>query len=66
MHYPDLSTSTTVEHHTVIAQLLAEEDHLPVAQRQHNVRDTLDWRRHADAFEAEMTRRGLPFQPIGW
>lgn len=66
MNERHLTTASLAELHGTIARLLAKEDATPPAMHQHCVRETLDWRRQSDAFEAELARRGAPFRPTSW
>lgn len=66
MNIPGLSDSSLRDLHALIAEVLAADDQLPEGKKRWGVREYSDWRRQSDAFEAEMTKRGLPFTPTKW
>lgn len=53
--------------HEGIRTALADDDATPRSKpKRFGVRDTPDWRRWADALEAELSSRGLTFSQINW
>jgi hypothetical protein len=58
---------TLQEDHQRIADGLADEDaNSGEIRHLKNYRGHSDWREMADAFEAVMRERGIPFTPIRW
>jgi hypothetical protein len=49
-----------------VAAALAEDDATTEGDKPFGVRTYADWRRHADALEAELSKRGADFTPISW
>lgn len=63
-----LTTQTLLELHHCIAACQRVDDEA-IARGQHYVYGTRrykSWSEQADAFEAELHRRKVEFQPIGW
>jgi hypothetical protein len=52
--------------HDAIVSRKAEEFAVPVEDQVYGVRKYPDWKEQADAFEAEMTKRGIAFRQIRW
>jgi hypothetical protein len=54
--------------HQLIAEAQAADDAATAGERRRpfGVRDYPEWRRQADAYEAEMKKRGLIFKHIEW
>jgi len=65
MNIPDLSDELLRALHRLIHEALSD-DASPDGAKSYGVREYPDWKRDADAFEAEMTKRGIPFDPIDW
>lgn len=66
MDIPSLSDGSLKDLHNLIAETLAVDDALPAGGKRWGVREYPDWRRQADAFEAEMEKRSIKFIPISW
>jgi hypothetical protein len=65
MNIPGLMDQSLRDLHALIAECLAADDNAP-GERPFGVREYRDWRRQADAFEAELRTRNLAFNPIQW
>lgn len=62
-----LSTPTLAELHANIRFCLHEDDNAPAWRYwEYGVRKYRDWAIQRDEFEAELTRREIPFTPIVW
>jgi hypothetical protein len=68
MNIPGLTNDALIALHELIAEAQADDDAAAAGQRRRpfGVREYPDWRRQADAYEAEMKKRGLVFKHIGW
>jgi hypothetical protein len=68
MNIPGLTNDALIAVHQLIAKAQAADDAAAVGERRRpfGVRDYSEWRRQADAYEAEMNRRRLGFTPIDW
>ncbi len=75
-HYAALSDTSVKALHDGILRAAAHDDRLTDAERSiaqkfgsnlsyFGVAEYKDWRDHARALEAEMTRRSIAFQPLG-
>jgi hypothetical protein len=68
MNYPAFTNESLTMMYEGIRGALAADDAL---ERDHRfpvfrVRDTLEWKKHATALEAEMLQRGMSFLLIDW
>lgn len=62
-----LSNPTLIGLHANIGHALYVDDNTPTGRdRVYGVRTYRDWAIQRDQFEAEMTRREIPFMPIVW
>jgi hypothetical protein len=67
MDVPKLSTNGIRMMHDAIGARLKEEDALPAGQpKTYGVRDHADFKKLADEFEAELTKRNIPLTKIVW
>jgi len=66
MNIPGLTDQSLKDLHVLISETLAADDKLPPGKKKWGVREYPDWRRQADAFEAEMKKRRIAFDPIKW
>ena len=68
MNYPAFTNESLTMMYEGIRGALAADDALEKDHREpvFRVRDTLDWKKHAAALEAEMLKRGMSFQLIDW
>jgi hypothetical protein len=65
MDIQKLTDGSLKDLHALIKEALARDDANPGAET-YGVRKYGDWRKQADAFEAEMAKRGIDFDPIRW
>lgn len=62
-----LSNPTLIALHANIGHALYEDDNAPAGRvLEYGVRTYGDWAIQRDQFEAELTRREIPFTPIVW
>jgi len=68
MNIPGLTNHGLMALHQLIAEAQAADDAATAAQKRRpfGVRDCPERRRQADAYEAEMKKRGLVFKLIEW
>lgn len=68
MNIPGLTNDALVAVHQLIAEAQAADDAAAAGERRRpfGVRDYSEWRRQADAYEAEMNKRRLVFKNIDW
>jgi hypothetical protein len=66
MEISTLSNTALKDLHSVIVKRKADEFAVPPAKQVYGVRKYPDWKEQADAFEAEMKKRGIAFRPIKW
>jgi hypothetical protein len=68
MNIPGLTNHALTALHQLIAEAQAADDAATAGERRRpfGVRDYPGWRRQADAYEAEMKKRGLDFKHIEW
>jgi hypothetical protein len=66
METKELSNNALKCMHGAIRHALDEDDARPTGPKPYGVRETADWRRQADEFEAELTKRSQLFEPIIW
>ncbi|MGO8954969.1 MAG: hypothetical protein ACLPWS_01115 [Rhodomicrobium sp.] len=66
MNIPGLSDQSLRDLHKLIREALAKDDASTTGAKAYGVREYPDWKRDADAFEAEMTARGISFDKIDW
>ncbi len=62
MRIDDMTTTSLVELHALVAECLAIDDSCLLCSKEFGVREHRDWRLQADAFEAELTRRQVDWQ----
>ncbi len=68
MNYHEFTDEALLMMHYGTRGALAVDDELTKlgAERRFRVRETSDWRRHADDLEAEMSKRGIVFEALDW
>ena len=68
MNYQAFSNDALLMMHHGTRGALAVDDELTKLGEEHRfqVRETSDWKKHADDLEAEMSRRGMIFDVIDW
>ena len=66
MNIPGLTTQSLLDLHGLIRHALEEDDRNPETEKKYGVRIYPDWRKQADAIEAELSVRKVPFTPIPW
>jgi hypothetical protein len=68
MNYQAFTNESLTMMYESIRGALAAGDALKGQDREtrFRVRETPEWRKHAAALEAEMLRRGMPFEVIDW
>ncbi|MDW9902093.1 hypothetical protein GOA77_09480 [Sinorhizobium meliloti] len=63
----ELPTSSILDLHATIRRCLHDDDNAPRWRDwEYGVRTYRDWANQRDEFEAELTRREIPFTPIVW
>lgn len=66
MRINGFTTETILEFHSKIAESLDKDDANPSPAKVYEVRTFPDWRELRDEIEAELSQRGVPFDPIVW
>ena len=68
MNYHEFTDEALLMMHYGTRGALAVDDELTKlgAERRFRVRETSDWRKHADDLEAEMSKRGIVFEALAW
>ena len=67
MNIPGFSTNGLLMMHASIIQALAIDDNIVEGNEKiYGVRDSVDWRQHADAIELELNNRSVNFSAITW
>lgn len=67
MHIPTLTDDSLKDLHTAIKEALKKDDDTAEGlDKPYGVRQHGDWRRDADAYEAELDRRELLYDKIIW
>lgn len=66
MNVPELTDASLLDLHPLIRECLAADDGSPKDKKRYGVREYPDWRRQADAFESELTKREISFTKIDW
>jgi hypothetical protein len=68
MNYHQFTDDALLMMHYGTRGALAVDDELARlgAERRFRVRETSDWKQHADDLEAEMSKRGIVFEVIDW
>ncbi len=66
MKIKGLTDKSLEDLHKLIYKALEEDDAAPAGQKPYEVREHYGWKKQADAFEAEMDRRGIAHQKIKW
>jgi hypothetical protein len=66
MNYSALTTQSLIDLHTAVVEALAADDRTLPMDKIYGVRQYRGWRRHADALEAQMREKNIPFTPIQW
>jgi hypothetical protein len=68
MNYQVFTNESLIMMHHGVRGALAVDDELNQLSQESRfrVRETPDWKKHADDLEAEMTNRGLIFDQIDW
>jgi hypothetical protein len=68
MNYHQFTDDALLMMHYGTRGALAVDDELARlgAERRFRVRETSDWKKHADDLEAEMSKRGIVFEAIDW
>ncbi len=61
-----LSDQSLQDLHSLIREALCADDAAPKNERPYGVREFPDWKKQADAFEAELAKRGIAFAKIDW
>lgn len=64
---PGYSTSGLLMMHSGVKQALAVDDNLPAnVEKLYGVRHYPDWRRWANAIEAELDKRNVKYTKVAW
>lgn len=66
MDIPKLSDGSLKDLHQALSEALKADDELPPERKTYGVRELPGWRPQADAYEAELTKRKIPFEAIDW
>jgi hypothetical protein len=68
MDYRNFTNDSLLMMYESIRGALASDDAQKLAMQEprFRVRETIDWKEHAGSLEAEMLRRGMPFNLIDW
>jgi hypothetical protein len=62
----DLSTGLVKELHKSLREAFDKDEASPKGRKLYGVREFPDWREESEVLEAELTKRGEPFQAIPW
>lgn len=66
MDIPKLSDGSLRDLHQALSEALETDDRLPQGKKIYGVRELPGWRPQANAYEAELTKRKIPFNKINW
>lgn len=66
MNILELTDQSLKDLHSLIGEAMVADDAASTGPKPYGVRETSDWKRQADAFEAEMKKRGVSFKELDW
>ncbi|MFC3051392.1 hypothetical protein [Kordiimonas pumila] len=52
--------------HLAMRDCVIKDESTPEEEKVYRVRATSDWKQQSDEFEAELKKRGLPFDAVPW